>query len=124
MEESDRTKSERSSSGIWMGLVFVLGGIAVLLNQFDLLPFELNWWALFILMPAFGFLSGAFNRYRANGNEFSMDVAFTALMGLFLFLLSFSLLVGAAWDINWSLLWPVALILIGLGLIFNRARRE
>ena len=122
MEESDRTKNENPSSSIWIGLILVLGGIAVLLNQFDLLPFELNWWALFILMPAFGFLSGAYNRFRANGNELSMDFAFTALIGLFLVGLSFSLLVGAAWDINWSLLWPAILIIVGLGMIFGRAR--
>jgi hypothetical protein len=53
-----------------------------------------------------------------------MDIAFTALIGLFLVTLSFSLLVGAAWNINWSLFWPVIIILIGLGMIFGRVRRE
>ena len=123
MEESDQTKSEETSSSIWIGLILVIGGIIVLINQFDLLPFELNWWALFIMLPAFGFLSGAYNRFRANDNEFSMDVAFTALMGLGLAALSVGLLVGAAWRINWSLFWPVILILVGLGMIFGRARR-
>ena len=112
----------KGSSNLWMGLIFIFGGIAILLNQLDLLPFELNWWALFILMPAAGFLSGAYNRFRANENLFSMDVAFPALIGLFLVGLSISLLVGAAWNINWSLIWPVMIILIGLGMIFGRSR--
>ena len=110
------------SSNLWLGLIFVFGGIALILNQLNLLPFELNWWALFIMLPAAGFLSGAYNRFRSHGNLFSMDVAFSALIGLFLTALSFSLLVGAAWDINWSLFWPVIIILIGLGMIFGRSR--
>ena len=115
--------SRKQSSTLWIGLIFIFGGIAVLLNQLGLLPFELNWWALFIMMPAAGFLSGAYNRFRFHGNLFSMDVAFSALIGLFLTALSFSLLVGAAWNINWSLFWPVIIILIGLGMIFGRSQK-
>ena len=125
MEEQNKPTNESWSrpSSIWIGLIFIFGGIAVLLNQFDLLSFELNWWALFIMMPAFGFLNGAYNRYRSHGNAFSMDVAFTALMGFFLTALSISLLLGAVWNINWSLFWPVILVLIGLGMIFSRSQK-
>jgi len=105
-----------------MGLIFIFGGIAVLLNQFDLLPFELNWWALFIMLPAVGFLSRAYNRFRSGGDVFSMDIAMTALIGLIMAALSFSLLVGAAWNFNWSLLWPMIIILIGLSMIFGHSR--
>jgi hypothetical protein len=126
MEETHDTNedSRKHSSNLWTGLIFIFGGIAVLLNQLGLLPFELNWWALFIMMPAAGFFSGAYNRFRSHNNLFSMDVAFPALMGLFLTALSFSLLVGAAWNFNWSLLWPIIIILIGLGMIFGRSRKE
>lgn len=124
MEENHKTNSNKGklSSNLWIGLIFIFGGVAVLLNQLGLLSFELNWWALFIMMPAAGFLSGAYNRFRANENLFSMDVAFPALIGLFLVGLSISLLVGAAWNINWSLFWPVMIIIIGLGMIFGRSR--
>jgi hypothetical protein len=126
MEESRETNKENhtQSSNLWLGLIFVIGGIVIILNQLDLLPFELNWWALFIMLPAGGFLSGAYERYRENENLFSMDVAFTALIGLFLTALSFSLLVGDSWDINWSLFWPLILIIIGLGMIFSRSQTE
>ena len=126
MEENHETSksNQKQSSNLWMGLIFIFGGIAVLLNQLGLLPFELNWWALFIMMPAAGFLSGAYNRFRSHGNLFSMDVAFTALIGLFMVGLSISLLVGAAWNINWSLFWPFIIILIGLGMIFGRSQKE
>jgi hypothetical protein len=45
------------------------------------------------------------------------------LIGLFLLFLSFSLLSGNTLNINWSLYWPVILIIIGLGLVFGRGRR-
>jgi len=117
MEESHETNkdSRQKSPNLWLGLIFVFGGIVLILNQLNLLPFELNWWALFILLPAAGMLNGAYNRFRSHGNVFSMDVAFTALIGLFLVALSFSLLVGASWNFNWSLFWPAIIILVGLG---------
>ena len=126
MEETHETNKDNKnqSPNLWLGLIFVFGGIALILNQLNLLPFELNWWALFIMMPAAGMLNGAYNRFRSHGNAFSMDVAFTALIGFFLVALSISLLVGAAWNINWSLLWPAIIILIGLGMIFGRSQRE
>ena len=124
MEESHETNKEnkKQSSNLWLGLIFVFGGIALILNQLNLLPFELNWWALFILLPAAGMLNGAYNRFRSHGNAFSTDVTFTALIGLFLVALSISMLVGASWNINWSLFWPAMIILIGLGMIFGRSR--
>ena len=124
MEETHETNREnkKQSSNLWLGLIFVFGGIALILNQLNILPFELNWWALFIMLPAAGMLNGAYNRFRSHGNAFSMDVAFTALIGLFLVGLSFSMLVGASWNINWSLFWPAMIILIGLGMIFGRSQ--
>ena len=124
MEEKHKTSSSAKQSGaIWIGVIFILGGIIVLLDQLNLLPFELNWWALFILMPAGGFFMGAYNRYRSTGNALSLDVTFPALIGLFLAALSFSMLVGETWNINWSLFWPIILILIGLGMVFGWSRR-
>jgi len=126
MEENQNTKAtySKSFSNIWVGIIFILGGAIVLLNQFGILPFELNWWALFILMPAIGFFSGAYNRYRATGELFTMEVMFPGLLGIFMVIMSASLLVGDAWDINWSLLWPFVFIIIGLGMIFGRGRKS
>jgi len=125
MEENKSSNVSRgSSSNIWIGLVFIGGGAIVLLNQSGLLSFELNWWALFILFPAFGAFTGAYARYRAENNLFDMGVMIPALIGLFMVGLSFSMLFGASWNINWSLYWPIILILIGLGMVFGRSRKE
>ena len=110
-------------SHIWIGLVFILGGAIVLLNQRSLLPFELNWWALFILFPAFGALTGAYNRYRSTNDLFEMGVMIPALVGLFMLLLSVSLLLGDAINMNLKVYWPIILIVLGLGLIIGRGRR-
>jgi hypothetical protein len=53
-----------------------------------------------------------------------MGVMIPALVGLFMLLLSVSLLVGNAIDLNLSTYWPIILIVLGLGLIMGRLRRS
>lgn len=123
MEENKPTNVNRGpSSNLWIGLILIGGGAIVLLNQMGVLSFAFNWWALFILIPAIGSLSGAYNRYRATNNLFDMSVMIPALIGLFMVALMFNLLVGNGWNFNWNLYWPIILILIGLGMIFGRSR--
>jgi hypothetical protein len=47
-----------------------------------------------------------------------------ALIGLFMIGLMFNLLSGNGWNFNWNLLWPIMLIVIGLGMVFGRSRKE
>jgi hypothetical protein len=109
---------------IWIGMVFIFGGAVVLLNQLSILPFALNWWALLILLPSFGTLTSAYNRYRSTKDLFEMGVMIPALVGLFMLLLSVSLLVGNAIDLKLRVYWPIVLIVLGLGLIIGRGRRS
>ena len=125
MEENKSISSGTNQpSNIWIGLVFIFGGAVVLLNQLNILPFELNWWALLILFPAFGTLTSAYNRYRFTNDLFKMRVMIPALVGLFMLLLSVSLLVGDAINLNLRVYWPIILIVLGLGLIVGRGRRS
>ena len=126
MEENQNTSETRtrSFSNIWVGLIFIFGGAVILLNQMDILSFELNWWALFILFPAFGAFTGAYNRYRSSNNLFDMGVMVPVLVGLFMVLLSASLLLNNVIDMNLRTYWPIVLIVLGLGLIFGRGRRS
>ena len=125
MEENKSISSGTNQpSNIWIGLVFIFGGAVVLLNQLIILPFELNWWALLILFPAFGTLTSAYNRYRSTNDLLEMRVMIPALVGLFMLLLSVSLLVGDAINLNLRVYWPIILIVLGLGLIIGRWRRS
>ena len=125
MEENKSISSGTNQpSNIWIGLVFIFGGAVVLLNQLNILPFELNWWALLILFPAFGTLTSAYNRYRSTNDLFEMRVMIPALVGLFMLLLSVSLFVGDAINLNLRVYWPIILIVLGLGLIIGRRRRS
>lgn len=109
---------------IWFGMIFIFGGAVVLLNQLNILPFELNWWALLILFPAFGTLTSAYNRYRSTNDVLEMGVMIPALVGLFMLVLSVSLLVSEAIDLHLRAYWPILLIVLGLGLIVGRGRRS
>ncbi len=111
-------------SNLWIGLAFIAGGAIVLLNQMGVWSFEFNWWALFILFPAFGALTGAYNRYQSTNDLFEMGVMIPALVGLFMLLLSVSMLVGNAINLNLRVYWPIILIVLGLGLIIGRGRRS
>ena len=111
-------------SNVWIGLVFIFGGAVILLNQLNILPFELNWWALFGLFPAFGALTRAVNRYRSTNDVFEMGVMIPALVGLFMFLLLVSMFVGHAINLNLRVYWPIILMVLGLGLIIGRLRRS
>ena len=125
MEENKSISSGTNQpSNIWIGLVFIFGGAVVLLHQLNILPFELNWWALLILFPAVGTLTSAYNRYRSTNDLFEMRVMIPALVGLFMLLLSVSLLVGDAINLNLRVYWPIILIVLGLGLIIGRLRRS
>jgi hypothetical protein len=125
MEENKSISSGTNQpTNIWIGLVFIFGGAVVLLNQLNILPFELNWWALLILFPAFGTLTSAYNRYRSTNDLFEMRVMIPALVGLFMLLLSVSLLVGDAINLNLRVYWPIILIVLGLGLIIGVRRRS
>jgi len=125
MEENKSISSGTNQpSNIWIGLVFIFGGAVVLLNQLNVLPFELNWWALLILFPAFGTLTSAYNRYRSTNYVFEMGVMIPALVGLFMLLLSVSLLGGDAINLNLRVYWPIILMVLGLGLIIGRLRRS
>ena len=109
---------------IWIGIVFIFGGAVVLLNQLNILPFELHWWALLILFPSFGTLTSAYNRYRSTNDLFEMGVMIPALVGLFMLLMSVSLLVSDVIDLSLRVYWPIILIVLGLGLMIRSGQRS
>lgn len=113
-EEHWRPGMAKFGSGSWVpGVILILLGLVFLFNNLTGYQLE-NWWALFILIPAFSNFSTAYDRYRHSGglDRFARARLF---WGLFFVLLS------AVFLLNFDLgnFWPVFLILGGLGLLLG-----
>lgn len=99
-------------SWIWGIVLIVLGGIFLLQNM---TPFRLvNWWAVFILIPAAGSFASAWRRYKEDGRL--SNGARGALFGGLIFSV-----VAAIFLFNLDLgkLWPIFIIAAGLAVMVN-----
>ena len=105
------------SGGSWIGgaILIALGIIFLLQNAGLDIPLLRNWWALFILFPAVSSLARAWQAYQANGQRFTGRVSGSTIGGLALLLVSVTFLFG----LSWSLIWPIFLILAGLGALIG-----
>jgi hypothetical protein len=122
--ENQQPKWEHRGGGRpWiLGLVLVLVGGYLLLDNLNILPafFQINnWWALFILIPAIGSLYRSWQDYQENGRltragRGSLFGGFIllAITGIFLF------------NFNWEMVWPVLLIIAGLGVLAGGFLRD
>lgn len=110
--KAQSTNSMWSGDQSWMpGLIMIVVGAVFLLRNYT--DFSLNnWWALFLLIPAFTNLSAAYRHYQ-NGAVKPMraflfwGLFFVAFAAAFLFSLDF------------GQLWPAFLILAGLGFLLG-----
>jgi hypothetical protein len=76
-----------------------------------------HWWALFILIPAFGSFATAREAMRESDHGHAMGAAIAGL-GLTLLCGAFLL------ELDLGRLWPVALIVVGIGLLVSRRGRS
>ena len=76
-----------------------------------------NWWAVFILIPAVLAFSRAENMYRRRG---TLDAATRGVLmgGMFPFVVALIFLL----ELDWGRVWPIFVILAGLGGLFGRPR--
>jgi hypothetical protein len=96
----------------WIGgAILILLGVVFLLQNMGI-PFPANWWALFILMPAFWAFVAAWESYRNNGRLTRGGAGSLAGGGLLTILALVFLL-----NLNVGLFWPVLLIAGGLVLL-------
>ncbi len=120
-QERAQRRAGRDSGGWIIGLVFVVAGGLLLLGNFTSITLN-NWWALFILLPAAGSFAGAWRTWvnGEGGNPaaaigpFIAGLFFLALTVVFLFNLS----------LNWNLVLPLALILIGASALVGAFARR
>ncbi len=105
----------------FIGALILIGIGVVLLLQNLGFAIPHNWWAVFLLVPAAVAFASAFATYNREGRltaaatgSFIGGVILVALTIIFLLQLK----------INWDLIGPVALILIGLGLLARHYQRS
>lgn len=95
------------------GLVLIAIGAFFLLNNFT--DFRLNnWWALFILIPAFGSLGNFLRAYNRDG-RLNNEARGSLIGSLILFFITAVFIFG--W--SWGTIWPVFLIIGGLGALLS-----
>jgi len=119
-QERDRRRAARGwSSPAWIGGAILIGlGVLFLLQNFGL-PMPGNWWALFILIPAFGAFAAAARVYQFTG-ALSPAVTGPLTGGVILTLIALIFLLG----LPWGIVWPVFLIVAGLGALIGGAFRR
>jgi hypothetical protein len=117
LERRRQRRIERSMryGGGWIaGVVLVLLGIVFLLqNMGAMVPG--NWWALFILIPAIGAFARAWSAFQNNDGRLNAASRGPLIGGLVLTLIALIFL----FNLNWGILGPMILIILGLGALLN-----
>jgi hypothetical protein len=103
---------------IWVALILIGIGAILVLQQIGV-TVPSAWWALLLLIPA---AAGLFAAWRSYGREGRVTTAsagpFAGAVALVIVMLAF--LAGIA--INWNLIGPIALVLLGIGMLMRRPR--
>ncbi len=96
------------------GIALILLGVIFFLQEAGLRILSGNWWAVFILIPGVVLLWRAYMAYHAAGNwtrvareQIVAGVGLIVIAGIFIF------------NLDWGKIWPVFLILAGLGALFG-----
>jgi hypothetical protein len=97
--------------GWFGGAILVLLGVIFLLQNLGYQVLT-NWWALFILIPAYWSYVGAWNIFHANG-RMTQAAASSLTVGVLLTVLTFIFLINLAF----GALWPILFIVGGLLLL-------
>ena len=112
---NEENKPRRSRiHGVWWGLVLILGGILIFAQQAGMLGPRYNWWALFILIPAFGTLSGAVYGIQQH-HRITNGVLASIGSAVVIFTVAFMFLFG----LNWVRWWPLMLLAPGFSLLLG-----
>jgi hypothetical protein len=115
-DEEKQAIQARGRDGWIPGLILIgLGTLFLFSNVFNMTLIS-NWWAIFILIPAFSKLNCAWQEYRRAGTW--TDAARSALVG--------GALIGTValiflFGLSWGTFWPVLLVIFGLGILLRGA---
>jgi hypothetical protein len=99
-------------------MALILLGILFIVQRMGIVQIR-NWWALFILIPAFSSFAAAVSLYRRQG-YFSYGVRNSLVGGLFPLAVALLFL----FDLSWAVFWPVFIILGGISILSNGVGTE
>lgn len=114
-EQKQPDTSDQGGPGIWIAAAILIGVGVVFLLQNMGYAIPGNWWALFLLIPAGFALAGAWKSFERNGRRFGPGIAGSLITALVLIALTLVFLFDL--DVNWDVIWPIALIVVGLGVL-------
>jgi cation transport ATPase len=109
--EARRQRYGSYPSGWFGGAILILIGIIFLLQNLGYQVW-LNWWALFLLIPALWFFVAAWNLYQSN-RRLTRGAITSLAVGILITLMAIIFLLNLAF----GMYWPVLLIVGGLILI-------
>lgn len=114
LKAEEQQQSDDKNSNSWIGGAILIGvGVIFLLNNFTDFALD-NWWALFILIPALAILGNALRAYRAVG-RLTSEVINPLIGGLMMLFVASIFL----FELDWSNVWPVFIIIAGIGALLN-----
>jgi hypothetical protein len=93
---------------LWFAVVLIALGVIFLVQNYTGVQLG-NWWALFILIPASGALAAAWAAWRAGMHPAAVSGPLVGGLAMLTVAAIFLL------ELQWSRVWPVFLILAGIG---------
>ena len=108
-----KNKPDRKGSSISGAIILIVIGLFLILQRLGISDFK-NWWAIFILIPAISSTENLIREIRT-GKGFHLAMAST-ILGIF-----FPAIVAIMFlfELDWSLYWPVFIILAGFSMILT-----
>lgn len=106
--------TSKNHGNLVVGIVLIFMGLFFLANNFY--DFYLNnWWALFILIPAFIAFNDAWKIWNNNHREMSREVKNRIIGGIFPLTVALIFL----FNLDWGTVWPVFIIIIGASMLLG-----
>ncbi len=115
---TSRVPSRRSRSGWVPGILLILIGIIFLIQNLTTASLH-NWWAVFILIPAVSSFSRAWEIYQAQDYQFTRSVTRSIFSGL----LFVTITIVFLFNLDWNLIVPFLLILLGVSGLLSAVLR-
>ena len=113
-----RRQNRWRPGGSWLvGVILIALGAVFLAQNFGY-PVPNNWWAIFILIPAFVCLGAAWSMYQRSGGEATSSVVSSLVAGLLLVAVAVAFLL----NIDLGKFWPLILIAIGVMALLGTGR--